>query len=83
MSHVRFEVERAGCESCASLVREALAPVLTIEELEIDQDRDVARVTAQALDGSSAEAVDRLLAAVSENSGHAYRVGAGSWHEES
>jgi copper chaperone CopZ len=83
VSLVRFEVEQAGCESCASLVREALSPVLTIEELEIDQERDVARVTAQLLTESSVEAVDRLLAAASGDTGHAYRVGPGSWREDS
>ena len=83
MSFVRFEVEQAGCESCGSLVREALAPVLAIETLEINQERDVAQVTAQLLDGSSVEAVDRLLAVASEDTGHDYRVGPGSWREDS
>jgi len=83
MSFVRFDVEQAGCESCASLVREALSPVLAIAELEIDQERDVARVTGQLLDGSSVEVVDRLLAAASVDTRHAYRVGPGSWREGS
>jgi hypothetical protein len=80
---VHFEVEQAGCESCGSLVREALAPILAIESLKIDEERDVARVTAQLLDGSSVEAVDRVLAAVSQETGHAYRVGPGSWRVDS
>jgi hypothetical protein len=80
---VRFEVEQAGCESCGSLIREALAPILAIETLEIDEELDVARVTAQLLDGSSIETVDRLLAAASEETGHEYRVGLGSWRQDS
>jgi hypothetical protein len=83
VSLVRFDVEQAGCESCGELVREALSPVLAIETLEIDRARDLARVTARLNDGSSVEAVDRLLAAAAEESGHAYRVGPGSWREES
>ena len=82
MSLVSFDVEQAGCESCGALVWEALSPVLAIETLEIDQERDVARVTARLNDGSSVEAVDRLLAAAAEETGHAYRVGPGSWRED-
>lgn len=75
---VSFEVEQAGCASCAARVRDALAPLFEISGLEIDESRDAAVVTAQAVDEPSVEAIDELLAVASEGAGHAYRVRPGS-----
>ena len=75
---VSFEVEQAGCEACAARVRDALAPLLDISGLEIDESLDAAVVTAHAVEGPSVEAIDELLAGASEGAGHAYRVRPGS-----
>lgn len=79
MVEIRFEVEQAGCESCATRVRGALAPLLEISTLEIDESRDAAVVVARADREPRVEAIDALLAAASEGAGHAYRVRPGSW----
>ena len=78
MVEVSFEVEQAGCASCAARVREALAPLLEISELEIDESLDAGVVTAQAVEEPSVEAINELLAVASEGAGHAYRVRPGS-----
>ena len=78
MVAIRFEVEQAGCESCAARVRNALAPLLEISALEIDEPRDAAVVVARADRELRIEAIDALLAAASEGAGHAYRVRPGS-----
>ena len=39
-----FEVEEAGCESCAALVRGALEPLATVESVEVDEAADRATV---------------------------------------
>lgn len=75
---VRFEVEQAGCESCAARVRDALAPLLDISGLEIDESLDAAVVIAQAVAEPSVKVIDELLAGASEGAGHAYRVRPGS-----
>lgn len=77
MVEVSFEVEQAGCESCAARVRSALA-VLEISALEIDESLDVALVTARAVEEPRLETIDELLAAASEGAGHSYRVRPGS-----
>ena len=79
MVEVSFDVEQAGCESCAARVRGALAPLLEISALEIDESRDSAVVTARAAEEPPVETIDELLAAASEGAGHAYRVRPGSW----
>ena len=79
MAEITFEVEQAGCESCAARVRGALAPLLEISALEIDESRDAAVVTARAAEEPPVETIDQLLAAASEGAGHAYRVRPGSW----
>jgi cation transport ATPase len=83
MAEITFEVEQAGCASCASKVRGALAPVLEISALEIDESRDAAVVTARAAEELPVETIDELLAAASEGAGHAYRVRPGSWRRTS
>ena len=77
MESVVFEVEQAGCESCAALVRDALEEVATILDVTVDEEADRATVRLEAGSLSSGE-VDRLLGEVSPE-GHAYRVRPGSW----
>ena len=59
-------------------VREALAPLLEISALEIDESLDAAVVIARAVEQPPVETIDGLLAAASEGAGHAYRVRPGS-----
>jgi copper chaperone CopZ len=72
-----FEVEQAGCASCAARVREALAALGTVGEIAIDEDADSA--TVRLASGASEDDVNRALLEVSHGSGHAYRVKPGSW----
>ena len=76
---IHFLVEQAGCESCAQRVRSALADVLTIEEISVDEGADLAAVRAQAPPTLKPAAVDAALAEASRGSGHTYRVRPGSW----
>ena len=74
---VEFDVEEAGCDSCAALVTAALEGLATVESVEVDEAADRAHVT---LAGEVDEAaVGAALAGVSEGAGHAYRVRPGSW----
>lgn len=74
-----FEVEQAGCESCAALVRDALEEVVPVAGVSIDETADLATVRLGHGAPPSVEEVDRLLAEASEGTGHAYRVKPGSW----
>ena len=74
---VRFLVEEAGCDSCAKLVREALEPLGAVDSIEVDEDADVALVRLGA--PVAEDDVNRALAKVSADAGHAYRVRPGSW----
>jgi len=76
-----FEVEQAGCPSCARRVRGALEALAAVAELTIDEEQDVATVRL-ATAGASEDAVNRVLAEASQGSGHAYRVRPGSWRSE-
>lgn len=78
MTEVVFEVEQAGCESCAARVRAALEPLGAVDEIAVDPDADAAMVRARGA-GLSEDAVNAALAAASHGSGHTYRVRAGSW----
>jgi hypothetical protein len=80
---IAFRVEQAGCEACASRVRTALAGLLAIEEITIDEDADAAVVHAQAPPQLDVPTVEAALASASRGSGHAYRVSPGSWHSRS
>jgi hypothetical protein len=75
---VSFEVEQAGCASCAARVRDALSPLLEISALEVDESLDAAFVRARAVEEPPVETIDELLVAASEGAGHAYRVRPGS-----
>jgi copper chaperone CopZ len=86
VSAIAFEVEQAGCESCARRVRDALDGVVPVLDVSIDEDADLATVTVGSLhlaSGSSEleSTVNRALADASHGSGHAYRVRPGSWRE--
>jgi Heavy-metal-associated domain len=73
-----FEVEQAGCESCAALVRDALEDVGTVLEVTVDEKADLATVRLEALVMPPEGDIDRLLSEASPE-GHAYRVRPGSW----
>lgn len=77
-----FEVEQAGCASCAVRVRGALEGVGAVAELTIDEEEDVATVRLAAEAATSEDDVNRVLAEASQGSGHAYRVKPGSWRVE-
>ena len=79
MVEIAFEVEQAGCASCAARVKTALEPLLRISTLQVDESRDAAVVTALAVEQPLVETIDELLAAASEGAGHTYRVKPGSW----
>jgi copper chaperone CopZ len=81
MAEVVFEVEQAGCESCAARVRGALEPFAEVREVAMDEDADSATVRASGA-GLSEDAVNAALEAASHGSGHAYRVRPGSWRGE-
>ena len=74
-----FEVEQAGCASCAARVRRALADLAPVAEIEIDEDEDTATVRLAPGASASEDEVNRALADASHGSGHAYRVKPGSW----
>lgn len=78
MVEIGFEVEQAGCASCAARVRDALAPLFEISGLEIDEAHDVAVIRAQTAEEPAVGMIDALLAAASEGAGHRYRVRPGS-----
>ena len=78
MAEAVFEVEQAGCESCATRVRAALEPLADVTEIAIDAEADAATVRATGA-GLSENAVNEALEAASHGSGHAYRVRPGSW----
>lgn len=81
MTDVVFEVEQAGCESCAARVRAALEPHARVDAIAIDAEGDFATVHANGVDLSE-DAVNAALVTASHGSGHAYRVRAGSWRTE-
>jgi len=76
-SGVVFEVEQAGCSSCADRVSAALAAVGHVEEVVFDETRDTARV--RLLGAVTPTAAAAALNLASEGSGHSYRIRKGSW----
>jgi hypothetical protein len=74
-----FEVEQAGCESCAALVRDVLEDAAEVSEITIDQQADLATVRLAPGATLSEEEANRLLGGASHGTGHAYRVKPGSW----
>lgn len=78
MGSVQFVVENAGCASCAARIREALAELGTVGEIEVDEAVDVAVVRISAAEASESR-VDDVLRTASRGSGHVYRLRPGSW----
>jgi copper chaperone CopZ len=74
MRAIRLIVEHAGCESCATRIRSALAPLLGIETITIDEAADIATVVARAGTVPPREAIEAALAEASVGSGHTYRL---------
>lgn len=77
-----FEVEQAGCRSCAALVRDALEEITSVAEISIDEQADSATVWLASGASVGEEDVNRALHEASRGSGHAYRVKPGSWRLE-
>jgi hypothetical protein len=77
-----FEVEEAGCTSCAQLVRGALEPLGTVLAIEVDEAADRATVWLTGTREVAEPEVARALATASEAVGHTYRVRPGSWRRE-
>jgi hypothetical protein len=74
VSGFEFVVEGAGCETCAQRVRVAVAPLVAVESITIDETADTATVVGHADAPPSLEAIDAALADASAGSGHTYRV---------
>jgi copper chaperone CopZ len=74
-----FEVEEAGCESCAARVRGALEPFAAVEQIDVDHDTELATVRLAPGSTPSVDEVQRALAGASEGTTHTYRVRPGSW----
>jgi copper chaperone CopZ len=81
VTNVVFEVEQAGCPSCAARVRGALAPLGAVGEIDIDEEADEATVRLTVERQVGEDEVNRALLEVSHGSGHGYRVKPGSWVE--
>ena len=79
MTTVVFEVEQAGCPSCAERVRGALAPLGVVSDVAIDEEADEATVRLTAEPAVDEGDVNRALHEVSAGSGHGHRVKPGSW----
>jgi hypothetical protein len=78
-ANLTFEVEQAGCESCAVRVRDALTPLATVHAVDVDAEADLATVRVGQDGDLSEDAVNRALSEASRGAGHSYRVKPGSW----
>ena len=78
MTTIVFEVEQAGCPSCAARVQGALEPLGAVSDIAIDEEADEATVRLTAEPAVGEDDVNRALHEVS-GSGHGYRVKPGSW----
>ena len=76
-----FEVEQAGCDSCAVRVRDAVAPLATVRGIDVNATENTATVRIEPNATVSEEAVNRALADAS-GAGHSYRVKPGSWRAD-
>ena len=76
---IRFDVEQAGCASCADRIKAALASAATVEQITIDEELDTATVFITARQPIDENAVNAVLALASAGAGHEYRIRPGSW----
>jgi hypothetical protein len=76
---IDFVVDHAGCESCAARVRSALADLVEIEEITVDENADAATVRAHGPARLEVASVEAALADASCGGAHTYRVRPGSW----
>lgn len=76
--HLVFDVQQAGCESCAARIQGAVAQLAPVAEVVIDAGADVATVTLEAGAVATEDDLNRALAEASDGSGHVYRVRPGS-----
>ena len=83
MGTIVFEVEEAGCPSCATRVRGALEAPGEVSDVTIDEEADEATVRLAAASPVDEEDVNRALREASVGSGHGYRVKPGSWQPAS
>jgi hypothetical protein len=81
-ARLTFEVEEAGCASCATRVRDALSAVATVHAVDVRADEDLAAVRVSPSGNLSESEVNRLLGEASAGAGHAYRVKPGTWRRE-
>lgn len=79
VAKVAFEVEGAGCDSCATRVRRAMSALTVVYDISIDGEADTASVHIATGPDVTEDAVDRVLVDASPGSGHSYRVKPGSW----
>jgi len=77
-SHLVFDVEQAGCESCAARIQGVVTQLAPVVEVVIDADADEATVTLEAGAVATEDDLNRVLAEASDGSGHVYRVRPGS-----
>lgn len=77
-----FEVENAGCPSCAQKVRTALSRLGDVHDVVIDERADTATVYLAAPAEVEERDVERALGTAVTPAGHAYCVKPGSWRLE-
>jgi copper chaperone CopZ len=78
---VRFDVDHAGCPTCAERVKGALASMATVAQVSIDEESDTATVSIITETPIDQTTVNAALTRASTGSGHEYRVKADSWTE--
>lgn len=76
---IRFEVEDAGCDSCAARVRGAIEPIAAVAQTAVDHDTELTTVQLAPGAAVSEDEIARALAEASEGTPHTYRVRPGSW----
>jgi hypothetical protein len=74
-----FEVEHAGCSSCAERISGALSAIVDVEEIVIDEEKDMARLAIRGSGELSQAEIRDALVRASVGSGHEYHIKRGSW----
>ena len=77
-----FEVENAGCSSCAEKVRSAISPLAAVQSVVVDEAADTATVRMTGSGEVEQRDVDDALSRAAAGAGHPYRVKPGSWRIE-